>query len=131
MISCFSTRKSKMPSVTLLSILNSFELSSLIKMPCLIDSRMRVYFISMYCLKVTLNLWQSSSSSLVRKVVFFSFFSTGTSFLAALRVVPYFVIQKLPYLQTRLRKDHCQSAFYSSPISYVCSIAIHLSRPVS
>ena len=89
MISCFYTRKSKIPSVTPLSILNSFELSSLTKIPCLIDSLISVYLISMYCLKVILNRWHNSSYYFVRKVVFFSFFYTGMSFLAALRVVPF------------------------------------------
>lgn len=65
-ISCFSTKKSKMPSVTPLSILNSFDVSSLYKIPCLIDSLMRVYLISMYCLKVILNFWHSYYSYLVR-----------------------------------------------------------------
>ena len=56
MMSCFSTKKSNIPSVTPLSILKSFELSSFTKIPCFIDSLIKVYFINMYCLKVMLNL---------------------------------------------------------------------------
>lgn len=87
-ISCFSTKKSNIPSVTPRSILNSLEFSSFIKIPCFIDSLIRVSFISMYCLNVILNFWHNSYYSFVKYVVFFSFFSTGASFLAARRVVP-------------------------------------------
>ncbi len=103
-ISCFYTKKSNMPSVTPLSILNNLVDSSFTSIPCLIDSRIKVSLINMYCLNVMLNLWHNSYSYFVKYVVFFSFFSIGVSFLAALLVFPFNNHNKIPFNQSRLRR---------------------------